>query len=316
MPDNNIYDSIKRNLDSNCIGSSTRSSYGKNAGISAPEKRLPDFKLPEECDFAIKILDQSNQTVLEKKFDNEKEFKAFCDKCTHIESVGFLSTSYKTTRVNSVADFAKAFLFPTTIMYPIAPAAYLLTMIWDLVTLFCRLLTLPYRFYEYHHTPQHPLLAELRKANLIKNTTEPYLDVHFRAKKCQGRKKAEVSLGERIFFERHTQHERSSYFESKNSFDESYFNFDYTADYSPPPKASSKYPNPKTQTDIHKRWTEEPFVPPTKDEARDFFELAPNFTQQQLNRQFRKKSLIFHPDKINDNGSCAKWAGKCRDVLK
>lgn len=310
---NNIYDSIKRSLDSTCIGSlsSTSSFYGRDAGITASEKRLPDFKLPEECDFAIKILNQNNQTILEKKFDNEKEFQTFCDKCTHIESAGFFSTSFKTARVNSIADFAKTFFFPTTTLYPIAPAAYLLTIIWDLGTLFCRLLTLPYRFYEYHHTPQHPLLAELRKAGLIKNTAEPYLDVHFRAKKYEGRNKANVHLGERILFERHTQHERSGY------FDNSYFNFGgYSSHYSPAPKASSKYPNPKTQTDIHKRWAEEPFVPPTKDEARDFFELAPNFTKKKLNSQFRKKSLIFHPDKINDDGSCAKWAGQCRDVLK
>lgn len=311
---NNIYNFIKTTLDSPCMGNSSSSRYGIDPGISAPEKRLPDFKPPEGYAFAIKILNQSNQIVLEKNFNNEKEFQTFCDKCTHIESVGFFSTSFKTARINSITDFTKTFFFPTTTMYPITPAAYLLTIIWDLGTLFCRLLTLPYRFYEYHHTPQHPLLEELKKADLVKNTKEPYLDVHFRAKKWEGRKKADIRLGERIFFERHTQQERSRYCERENSssFDESYFNFDgYSSDSPPAPKASSKAPNPKTQADIHNRG-----ATPTIDEALAFFGLSPNFTQQQLDSQFRKKSLRFHPDKIKDNGFFAKWASNCREVLR
>lgn len=240
----------------------------------------------------------------------------FCDKCTQIENVGFFSTSFKTARVNSIADFAKTFFFPTTTLYPIEPAAYLLTIIWDLSSLLCRLLTLPYRFYEYHNAPEHPLLVELRKSGLVKDSAGPYLDVHFRAKRCTSTKKADVHLGERIFFEQHTQHERSRYCNSEIEILSSFHNYRFKSgeNSSHAQETSTAYPNPKTKEAIQNRWAEEPFVPPTIKEARDFFGLKPGFTKNELDRNFRQKMRAFHPDKIKVTESCGKWVNKCREV--
>ncbi len=199
----------------------SRREAGVGKTLESKENILVDALACQDESYAIEIISQTGKVLSEITYCKE-EFTDFCSKFQEVEKTAekqtqsFWSISARTARVNTISEFVKTFFFPTTTLYS-NKVPFFLTVLWDLLTVVCRIFALPVTFYEMKNSGESSVLQAFKKLPDMGDINPhelqgPYVDIHFHMKVFDGPKKIELQSGKRLFFRKHTKQENTEYF--------------------------------------------------------------------------------------------------------